>query len=48
MIKLQSLQRTVVASIGAVLLSATFVGAAVAPAQAGPVQPQSCLLVSHA
>jgi hypothetical protein len=48
MIKLQSLQRTVIASIGAVLLSATFVGAAVAPAQAGPAQPQSCLLVSHA
>lgn len=40
------LQRFVIAGIGALVLSATCVGATIAPAQAQ--QAQSCLLVSHA
>lgn len=40
------LQRFVVAGIGALVLSAACVGAAVAPAQAQG--PATCLLVSHA
>lgn len=44
------LKQSVIASLGALLLSTTFVGAAVAPAQAQvePVPAQTCLLVSHA
>lgn len=41
------LKRSMIASLGALVLSATFVGAAVAPAQA-QAEPQPCLLVSHA
>lgn len=43
-------KRSLIASLGALLLSATFVGAAVAPAQAeaAPEQAQPCTLVSHA
>jgi hypothetical protein len=48
MIKFSNLQRHLVSSVGAVLLSAAFVGATVVPAQAGQSQPSPCLLVSHA
>lgn len=40
------LRRSVIASLGALVLSVSFVGAAVAPVQAQ--QAQTCLLVSHA
>jgi len=42
------LHRFILAGIGAVVLSTAFVGAAVAPAQAQPVEAATCLLVSHA
>ena len=40
------LHRSLIAGLGALVLSATMVGTAVAPAQAQ--QAQTCMLVSHA
>lgn len=48
MIRFNQIQRTLVAVVGAALLSTTFVGAAVAPAQAQAEPAQACLFVSHA
>ena len=44
------LKNSVIASLGALLLSTTLVGATVTPAQAqaDPQPAQTCLLVSHA
>jgi hypothetical protein len=48
MFNVERLQRHLLSAAGALLLSVTFVGAAVAPAQAGEPQAAACLLVSHA